>query len=61
MSVLARLISGGRQDFVLIFCLFGENLQNCSLNRLWSPMVGLNEGKSNMMVPLLQSAPSDVL
>jgi len=38
-----------------------ENLQNCSLKRLRSPEVGWNEGKSNMMAPLDQSAPSEVL
>lgn len=38
-----------------------SHLQNCSLNRLWSPIVGRNDGKSNMIAPLLQSAPSVVL
>ena len=37
------------------------HLQKGSLNRFWSPNVGRYEGKSNMMAPLLQSAPSTVL
>ena len=35
--------------------------QKSSLKRLRSPKFGRYDGKSSMMVPLLQSAPSDVL
>lgn len=35
--------------------------QNGSLKRRWSPIFGLKLGKSNMIAPLLQSAPSEVL
>lgn len=38
-----------------------EVSQNGSLKRRWSPIFGLKLGKSNMIAPLLQSAPSEVL